>query len=465
VKQQDSAAGVAQQSAANPKANRYYRPELDALRFFAFISVFCFHRMDYVPTDPVRDVWLFRIGTVGAFGVPVFFLLSAFLITDLLFRERERTGRIHVQAFYVRRILRIWPLYFAAFFGLCLLNHFVAGVGTGDPFAWLAFTFFTGNWYIAHHGWIAGSIDPLWSISVEEQFYIVIPVLAACGGRRAVQLASYVLLGGAYLTALLYALHPTPGDSGEWVNSFFQFQFFCAGTLLAILLHGRLVRLAVPVRLAGFALAAACWFTAMIRFKVQSWNPQPTPAGSIAGWLLVLAGTVLCFVCTLGMPARLVPAWLSYLGRISYGLYIVHSLVFFAVFEKAAPYVARLFPSIHLAVQLRSSLGTLLVLALSIGLAHLSYRYFERPFLRLKERFTFVASRGSDSAPAPREIKLPFTWRTSWNVANFLPHRLPRQPLPFQAMPRRKLPGALPLQLARASTTNCAATACKAGRS
>ncbi len=117
------------------KESSYYRPELDALRFFAFLCVFSFHRMDYVPTDPVRNHWLYLIGNVGPFGVPVFFLLSAFLITELLLREREKPGRIHIRAFYVRRMLRIWPLYFVAFFGLALLNHFVAGVGTGDPLA------------------------------------------------------------------------------------------------------------------------------------------------------------------------------------------------------------------------------------------------------------------------------------------------------------------------------------------
>jgi peptidoglycan/LPS O-acetylase OafA/YrhL len=79
---------------------------------------------------------------------------------------------------------------------------------------------------------IAGSVDPLWSISVEEQFYIVIPVLAAFAGRRAVAIVSYLHLALAYVTVLLYALHPTSGDNGEWTNSFVQFQFFSAGTLI-----------------------------------------------------------------------------------------------------------------------------------------------------------------------------------------------------------------------------------------
>ena len=326
----------------NPIPTPNYKPGLDALRFFAFLCVFSFHRMDYVPTDPVRNSWLFRIGTIGAFGVPVFFLLSAFLITDLLLQERQRMGRIHVRAFYMRRILRIWPLYFAVFFGLAALNYFVPGVSTSNPLAWLAFTFFAGNWYILRHGWIAGSVDPLWSIAVEEQFYIVIPILAAIGGRRAVLWASYILLALAYLTVLFYALHPTAGDNGEWTNSFLQFQFFSAGTAIAVLLKGKSMQLGAPVRLMGIVLGFVCWFTAMIRFHVQSWNPQPTLVGAFAGWILVLVGAVIFFICFLGTPTRLIPAWLAYLGRISYGLYVFHSLVFFLLLDKAAPYFDRL---------------------------------------------------------------------------------------------------------------------------
>ena len=380
-------------NSAEAKGSRYYRPELDALRFFAFLCVFIFHRMDYVETDPVRNLWLARLGNIGPFGVPVFFLLSAFLITELLLRERERTGRIHIQAFYMRRILRIWPLYFLVFFGLAFLNHFVPGTGTDDPAGLAGLHVFTGNWYILRHGWIAGSVDPLWSISVEEQFYIVIPVLAAFAGRKAVVVVSWILLAIAFVTVVLYALDPTPGDKGEWTNSFVQFQFFSAGTLLAILLKGRLVRLSIPLRLVGFLLAFCCWFTALIRFDVKSWDPHPTPEGALIGWLLVLAGTILFFLCTLGTPARFVPNWLAYLGRISYGLYLFHSLMFFMVFKMAMPHLAAAFRGLHVPGVVRDGAGTIAVMASSICIAHLSYQYFERPFLRLKQKFTFVAAR------------------------------------------------------------------------
>ena len=371
----------------------YYRPELDALRFFAFLCVFAFHRMDYVPTNAVRDPWAFRIGTVGAFGVPVFFLLSAFLITELLLRERERTGRVHVKAFYVRRILRIWPLYFAAFYGLVLLERVMPGVGARDPRSWLAFTLFSGNWWITFHGWIAGSADPLWSISVEEQFYLLIPLIAAWGGRRVLVVVSGLLLIASYATVLWYGLHPVHGDNGEWTNSLVHFQFFCAGTLLALGLRGRLPRWGAAWRIAAFALGFVCWFTAMMRFGVQSWEPHATPVGAVLGWVLVLAATVLFFVGALGVQSEHVPRWLAYLGRISYGLYIVHSFVFFLLFQKLAPLLIPRTAFAHIAAELREWLGTCAVLAVSIGLAHLSFRYFEQPFLRLKKRFTFVPAR------------------------------------------------------------------------
>ena len=101
-------------------APRYYRPELDVLRLFAFFIVFLSH---VVPGDetffarahiaPEIAELIIAAAVGGAFGVDLFFALSSFLITSLLLRERNLCGNIDVSRFYVRRILRIWPLYFA----------------------------------------------------------------------------------------------------------------------------------------------------------------------------------------------------------------------------------------------------------------------------------------------------------------------------------------------------------------
>src|SRR5919202_1515794 len=110
-------------------ARRFYRPELDAFRFFAFLCVFGFHWMDYVPVDAARQPIAYVVLTAGAFGLPVFFLLSAFLIIELLLRERAETQQIHIGSFYLRRILRIWPLYFLALYGLAALARVMPDVG------------------------------------------------------------------------------------------------------------------------------------------------------------------------------------------------------------------------------------------------------------------------------------------------------------------------------------------------
>jgi hypothetical protein len=170
---------------------RNYRPELDVLRFIAFMIVFIVHRMDFIPIDPARHYWLYNLCLLGDLGVSVFFLLSAFLITELLFRESDGTGTIQLKAFYMRRILRIWPLYFFVFFGLVLLERFVHYAGAKDPTSWLAFTFFAGNWWICLHGWVpAYPVNPLWSISVEEQLYIAVPIIALVGRRLGVKAIS-----------------------------------------------------------------------------------------------------------------------------------------------------------------------------------------------------------------------------------------------------------------------------------
>jgi peptidoglycan/LPS O-acetylase OafA/YrhL len=387
---QQFAAGAERAGNLQNAAKRFYRPELDALRFFAFLCTFAFHWMDYVPTDPKTQPLTYATCTAGAFGVPIFFLLSSFLIVELLLREREQTGDIHIKSFYVRRILRIWPLYFAVFWGLILLGRHLPGVATNDHGAWLAFTLFAGNWYILRHGWIAGPIDPLWSIAVEEQFYIAIPVLTKFGGRKLLAALSAMLVSISYLFSVHYAKLVYSGESGQWVNSWFQFQFFAAGAILAIVLHGRVPRWSIALRALIFAAAASLWIFAVIGLGVKSYDAHTTVAGGLMGWLMVLAGSVLFFLSALGTPERFVPRWLTYLGRISFGLYMFHSLLFHLVFDVG---FKRYHASLPVPENMLPYIGTLLVLLLTILVASISYAFFEKPFLKLKNRFTFVRSR------------------------------------------------------------------------
>jgi peptidoglycan/LPS O-acetylase OafA/YrhL len=159
---------------------RFYRPELDTVRFFAFLEVFVIHSLSHDPETYGKHLpgWLAniiaRMVQSGGFGVDLFFCLSSFLITSLLIREAKRYEKIDVKGFYIRRILRIWPLYFFAIF---LLLFLIPALG-GSPISYrdiAAFTFLSGNWLSAF-GFGQNNASHLWSISVEEQFYLLWPL-------------------------------------------------------------------------------------------------------------------------------------------------------------------------------------------------------------------------------------------------------------------------------------------------
>lgn len=375
---------------------RYYRPELDVLRFMAFLCVFSTHRMDLAPFDQSKYFWSYHVSLVGVFGVPVFFLLSAFLITELLTREREGTGNIDCKAFYVRRILRIWPLYFTVFFGLVAITKLFPSVGHIPSGSLIPFSLFAGNWYISMNFWLPTyPVNLLWSISVEEQFYILIPLLAWYGGPRCLKIVSILFLIIAYGFIAMYAASPTVEFNSEWTNSFVHFQFFSAGMLLSLYLKGRQPSWSLPVRLLMAGSALGCWLLASMACGIHADAPHMSTVGqAIFGWMFVLLGAVLLLLSLLGTPGKFLPKPLVYLGRISYGLYVFHAGVYFLIYAIFKEELGQLCGLMNL-YEWRNGIGMIMALAVTIAIASLSYRFFERPFLKLKARFTIVPSRST----------------------------------------------------------------------
>jgi peptidoglycan/LPS O-acetylase OafA/YrhL len=157
-----------------PTAQTFYLPELDCLRFLAFLGVFAFHARHSLegiaPISWLLGMSITNAAYAGSFGVDLFFVLSAFLITELLLREKETTGSLNVPAFYVRRILRIWPLYFF-FLGIVAVLHLF---DPSQQFGWrylISFGLLSGNWAIVLFGVPASVANILWSVCMEEQFY------------------------------------------------------------------------------------------------------------------------------------------------------------------------------------------------------------------------------------------------------------------------------------------------------
>lgn len=108
----------------------------------------------------------------GSYGVDIFFLLSAYLITELLMREKDRTGTLDIKAFYIRRILRIWPLYFFFLVSMIVLARFTPV--QFPPDAIIPMLLFYRNWYLMTNPFFSPA-GILWSISLEEQFYAGAP--------------------------------------------------------------------------------------------------------------------------------------------------------------------------------------------------------------------------------------------------------------------------------------------------
>lgn len=356
----------------------YYRPELDALRFFAFLCVFEHHYLYYAYSSLPKI--LKHVQQAGGFGVCLFFLLSAYLITSLLWKERAATQTVHLKAFYLRRILRIWPLYFAFLaFGFLLgrLKHAFAI----EPSRMLAFLFLAGNWYAGVFGWTANPVSPLWSISIEEQFYLLMPSLARKAKAATLIGVSVAVILASYLTLGWLGIHQAAVTTAVWTNSLVQFQFFAAGCILATVLEGKLPVISNWLRAVMMAGGVALWILAA-RIGVESASGSLSAAALCSGYLLVLLGTLVIFLSFLGIKLA-IPKFILYLGQISYGLYVFHLFVLLCVDS------TRHYWDSSLAYSVRGVAGLLI----TILVASLSYEYFEKPFLRYKDRFTFVKSR------------------------------------------------------------------------
>jgi peptidoglycan/LPS O-acetylase OafA/YrhL len=375
-------------------SERYYRPELDVLRLCAFLFVFFVHRLDLAPVDANKYYWGYHISLVGNYGVPLFFFLSAFLITELLTREQDRFDKISVKSFYIRRVLRIWPLYLGFFFLMVLLTSVTPYFdSTIPPKAQLAFTLFSGNWYITFNQWQSYCINPLWSVSVEEQLYILLPLVLYFAGKKGLRIFSVSTIIISYITIIYYAQRPTEQFSGQWTNSFVQFQFFAAGILTSLFLKRRQPNWNFATRIFLFVMGYTCWLTASIICQINADAPHlATVPQSMGGWFLVLAGVMCFFFAFFGSSPKRMPSGIAYLGRISYGMYVVHITIYWIVYHIFQAQLSAVSNQIGL-YEWKNEIGAVIAFVITVTIAMLSYNYYEKPFLRMKKHFTLIPSR------------------------------------------------------------------------
>lgn len=327
---------------------------LDGLRALSILGVIWHHTAASVH----GPFW----GHVGAEGVSLFFAISGFLITTLLLRERRRQGHIDLKAFYVRRTLRIFPLYYATLLlyvimVLALERHSAVGRAFFDHLPY--FATYTSNLFVEIQGRVIFYFA--WSLAAEEQFYLIWPGLMLLAGSRP---------RSALLLALWLGISQWAQSSGHGVWAFMPSPLL-AGALLALLLdqprsHAALSRV---LGLPGAPLVAALALCAAL-----AWGQAPSLLLGVlfATWV----GT-----CVIREQHVLQPLlnWrpLAYLGTVSYGMYMLHMLCKNAVIKMLG-----LFGPVA-----DGGLVFGLTLMLALLAASVSFRYFESWFLQRKRAY------------------------------------------------------------------------------
>jgi peptidoglycan/LPS O-acetylase OafA/YrhL len=366
-----------------------YFPHLDVTRFIAAFMIIALHGYE-AWTGWFGQVGLFTTGdykTLSEFGkypnqflhnmglgVDLFFLLSGFLITYLLLEEKKVYGKIDLKRFYVRRILRIWPLYF---FIIAITPFLVNWVESPHP-DYLPNILFWNNFHAIQTQEWTYPLAHYWSVCIEEHFYLVWPLVIMLVPRRHL------------LTAFIAAICISMG--------YRAYAWYQDNAFYLIFLH-TLSRFDVLV-----IGATAAWY-----YSEKPFVFRLNPIVRLLLWLILI--TALCVDSTvdwstffyavfkkyfyIGILAVLLldhnfnpkyPHWLKknsfvhYLGKVSYGIYMYGNLIYPVIVKK-------------IMWTLQSSnlyLFTFLVVAFSIIIPIISYELLEKPFLKLKNRFSLL---------------------------------------------------------------------------
>lgn len=370
--------------------HKLYFPGLNALRFFAALAVIICHVELIKHAFGIPSVYMtFKpIQELGSLGVYFFFVLSGFLITYLLLHEQEQKNTVSVRKFYMRRILRIWPLYFfimaLGFFILPMTpavnisylqdnfrTHYYEDMGLyAIILPNVAFAFFTAVPHIGH----------LWSIGVEEQFYLTWPWLFKKKHKLSAWLWIILVLIIAFKVAfILYYKTHTPCHFLTGLKTLIamsKFENMAIGGLGAYYLYHH-----KKVLLDWVYHPLVLWLSILL-VPVLIYTPAALQDGIHIVYSVLFLVIIVNVVKRTKENSLLESKTLAWLGNISYGLYMYHLIV-----------IAVVCWIVNEGLGISNALaGSLAIYALSLILtifaAHVSYRYFESFFLTLKNRFS-----------------------------------------------------------------------------
>jgi peptidoglycan/LPS O-acetylase OafA/YrhL len=338
-------------------------PALDGTRGIAIILVMAFH------------LWRAPLTALGWSGVDLFFVLSGFLITGILWDSRLEPDR--ARSFYIRRALRILPLYYGVLVAVFVVRpalgwaHRLDDLALAHEQVW--YWTYLCDWRIAlNHPPAFTFLTHFWTLSIEEQFYLIWPVIVwRCSRRATLGVASAVAAGAFLLRIAVVFATATP----EAAYALFpcRLDALAVGAIIALTLRGpmgvpALRRWIVPAALSGAVVVCGL---VLFRPSVRFVDPGMMTIGYTAiDWMF--AGVV--FTAATTRSRFLESAALRAAGRYSYGLYVYHPIVMW--------WIVRHVPALE-ASQWGSAIGGAVG---SIVIAYASYHLYESRFLRLKDR-------------------------------------------------------------------------------
>ncbi|MGC3996237.1 MAG: acyltransferase [Anaeromyxobacter sp.] len=383
-------------------APRGHMPALDGVRGLAVLMVLVFHFIGQMDASTWLERKVAYLLAFGAYGVELFFVLSGFLITGILQDAREKPH--YFRNFYMRRLLRIFPLYYMVLVAVFLVAPLIPAfqgaqldyLRERQGWAWL----YGVNVYIAIHGdWLLSYVDHFWSLCVEEHFYFLWPALVWVMGKNprrlmwtslAISVAAMVARTAGNLAGLSWWT--------TYVFTPFRLDGLALGGFLALLVRqpggAETIR-----RHLGKAGVAAVGLTAV----TYAWVVVSQSALSLCYSIRAASLTVVLAVLLLwalfsagGSPLNRVfcSRPLTFLGKYSYGAYVYHHFLSYYLLSHRTEHVVAGWVGNHfLAVLLQGGLG----IAVSVAVAWASYELVEKRFLGLKRHFESAPERAAQA--------------------------------------------------------------------
>lgn len=370
--------------------SKIYFPNLNGLRFIAAFLVIIHHLEQFLSIFGKNNSWNNpTIQIIGKLGVTLFFVLSGFLITYLLLVEDRSVGTINIKDFYIRRILRIWPLYYtvvlAAFFilpniSVIAIPNLMNDINEHFGFYFLLFLFFLPNLALQGYGAVLPYASQSWSVGVEEQFYLIWPLL-----MKFVKNKMKLLLGVIFVYFFIQQV------GFRFVKHFIGwnremdilYYFFYSFQIYSMAVGGIFAYLAFKKQqndtINKYILNNYTFIIVFVATVILIGRAYPF---TLLGYSLLFGILIYNFACNKNLKNILEWKPLSYLGKISYGLYMYHPLaivISIVIFDKVN------LLQYHILLLIASTL-------LSVFIAGISYRFMERYFIIRKKKFSKIIS-------------------------------------------------------------------------